>query len=307
MTKFQRRLLAPLLLVLSMALTMSAQAVEQRTDQFSSSTSRIVKGSFKNPESILHDKERDLYLVSNMNGLKHSTKDNSGFISLISPSGIILDEHWIAGGQNNVVLNKPTGMAIVGRTLWIADHDTLRSFDADTGHPLSNIPVPRAKCLNDVVAAKDGSIFVSDCGLDDEFNPTGSDAIWKIAPDGKLIMAYGGDVAIRPNGMSFDDEGNLYWASLTTTGEITSVTPSGIKSTIPVPTGMLDGIALDSEGNIYVSSWGANSVYLIRPSSEPMVVARVGVADLSIDRKRNLLLMPLLYENQLLITSLLNK
>ena len=83
---------------------------------------------FMTPESVLHDPDADVYLVSNIQGDPFE-KDDNGFISRVSPDGVVLELRWIDGAKENVDLDAPKGMAILGDELWVAD-DPLRAPDA---------------------------------------------------------------------------------------------------------------------------------------------------------------------------------
>lgn len=259
----------------------------------------IVKNILVNPESVFHDLKYDRYIVSNMNGTQHSLKDNKGFISLISPSGAILEARWIEGGKNGVELNKPTGMAVVGDALWVADYNTIRSFDLRSGKPLKDIVVEGAQCLNDLVADQEGNLYISDCGLDDTFSATYSDAIWKLSEDGQLEQTYSNTAINKPNGLAIDLQGRLNWVNLASKGELATVVSNTkvVRKTLPI--GMLDGLAVDKKGRFYISSWDKQQVLLFDNRSLRVIKGVSGVADLSIDYGRNRLLLPLLYKNEL--------
>ena len=64
------------------------------------------------PESVLHDRTADVYLVSNVNGAPVD-KDDNGFISRLSPHGSVVELKWIDGADEDVTLNAPKGMAWV--------------------------------------------------------------------------------------------------------------------------------------------------------------------------------------------------
>src|SRR5205823_1591551 len=65
------------------------------------------------PESVLHDAQADVYLVSNINGSPFA-KDDNGFISRLSPSGEVMELKWIDGSRRDVELNAPKGLALLG-------------------------------------------------------------------------------------------------------------------------------------------------------------------------------------------------
>src|SRR5690606_25123812 len=115
------------------------------------------------PESVIHDEAQDRYLVSNING-SPLEKDNNGFISELTPDGSVKNLRFIAGGQNKVTLNAPKGLLLVDGVLYVTDIDVVRRFDAQTGASKGDISVPGAHFLNDLAAAPDGRVFVSDSG-----------------------------------------------------------------------------------------------------------------------------------------------
>src|SRR5204863_310120 len=92
-------------------------------------TKLIVVEGFLTPESVLHDPAQDIYFVSNING-GPTTKDNNGFISRVRPDGAVENLKFIEGGHGGATLNAPKGLALRGDTLWVADIDMVRSFDA---------------------------------------------------------------------------------------------------------------------------------------------------------------------------------
>src|SRR5467141_412395 len=95
-------------------------------------TRALTVAGFSTPESVLHDSTQDIYFVSNING-SPTAKDNNGFISRVRPDGAIENLKFIEGGRAGVTLNAPKGMALRGDTLWLADIDAVRAFNAKTG------------------------------------------------------------------------------------------------------------------------------------------------------------------------------
>lgn len=166
---------------------------------------------FERPESVLHDKRNDVYLVSNIKGGPRDV-DNNGFISRVSPNGQILQLKWIAGGVNGVTLNAPKGSTISDGVLYVADIDNLRKFDARTGQPLGSIFFENATFLNDVTSDDEGNIFVTDIGFTTvpAFGPSGTDAIYKVSRKGKLsVIAQGNALLHHPNGIAVLPNGKL--------------------------------------------------------------------------------------------------
>ena len=92
------------------------------------------------PESIIHDDAADVYLVSNVNG-QPTALDGNGFISRLAPDGKVENLRWVEGGKNQVTLNAPKGIGIMGDAIYVSDIDTVRIFDRKTGAPEGEVKI----------------------------------------------------------------------------------------------------------------------------------------------------------------------
>lgn len=245
------------------------------------------------PASAVHDTKTDTYLLSNVNGSPFAA-DNNGFISKLNPDGRLVALQFIAGGQNQVALNAPKGMAIVDRSLYVVDLNTVRVFDVDTGASKDSIAVEEAQCLSDIAVAADGSLYVSDVGLKDGFQASGSDAIYRIDAQKKVERLAAGAYLGQPSGLSADAQG--VWVATLGSGEVFHLSKDHkVSGTLKPPTGKLVGLATLDDQSILVSSWECGCVY---KSSQGAPFTKVidnvaGAADVSYDSKRKRLLVPL--------------
>lgn len=255
---------------------------------------------FQIPESVFYDEANDRYLVSNING-KPLDADNNGYISVVSPEGKVVTEKWIAGGQNKATLNAPKGTAIAGGVLYVADIDTVRMFDAKSGAPKGQLKVPGATFLNDVSAGPDGRVFVSDSGLNADFGPTGTDAIYGI-DKGKLKTVAKDASLGKPNGLLAAKDS--VWAVTFGTGELYRLDTKTLdgKATkldvVKLPKGQLDGIVMNGD-QLFISSWEAAGIYKGKIAG-PFEMAFSGLkepADIGLDKKRARILVPHFHEN----------
>lgn len=261
----------------------------------------IVKDvGFETPESVLYDADADLYLVSNING-KPTEADDNGFISKLGPDGKIVELKWIDGTKENVKLDAPKGSAISNGILWVADITTVRKFDAKTGEPKGEVKLEGATFVNDVAAGADGTIYVTDTGVDASFKPTGPGAVWAIKDDKATKLSEDKDLG-NPNGVVVY-EGTV-WINTLISGATMSIgtdgKPSGAQK---APTGMLDGMIALPGGEIYVSSWEGKTVYKKSGSAE-WTDLKLGIeapADFGYDTKRKALLVPHFMGNQVSI------
>lgn len=261
---------------------------------------------FETPESVVYDKKRDVYLVSNVNGAPHA-QDKNGFISKIipGPNGQYeVVSKFIDGSEKGSELNAPKGLAIVADTLYVADIDRVRLFDATTGHYQSEIKLPGSTFVNDIAGGKDGVVYVSDTGLDESFASTGSDAIWVIR-DGKAKKLIANKKLGGPNGLIAGDGG--VWVVTFGSGEMYWVSDEGkLSERTKISEGKNDGIVHLDDGHLVVSTWASSSVISAKPGGkfQTLVSGVDAPADIGLDCTRGRLLIPLFKKNEVVIHTL---
>ena len=264
---------------------------------------RSISG-FSAPESALYDARADQYFVSNINGDAFAA-DHNGFISRVSPDGTITALRFIDGASDG--LSAPKGMALVGRELYVADIDRVRVYDADSGAVLGVVEVAGASFLNDLDAAPDGTVYVTDTGIRSDgaqgMAPTGNDGIYALKKGTGAKRIAGGDLG-RPNGIVWND-GKLEVVTLGS-GEWLTVSLSGrIEHRTKLPQGMLDGLVKLDPDDFLASSWDAPAVYRLRAGAPAKVVfSSKSPADIAYDSRRQRLLVPVLLEDRLVFASL---
>lgn len=256
---------------------------------------------FQTPESVLYDAAADVYLVSNING-SPLEKDDNGFVSRVSPDGTVPALRWIDGAAPDVTLHAPKGMGIKDDTLFVADIDVVRAFHRGTGAPLGAREIAGATFLNDIAIGADGSVYLTDSGLKagpEGFAPSGTDAVYRIDPTGRLVTMARDTTLGRPNGILADSigvlvvsfgSGEVYHLNRLTGERVAVGTP---------PAGSLDGVVWLPDGSILVSSWEGRAVYRLTITGS-WVVAVDSVeapADIAYDRQRERVLIPLFTGN----------
>lgn len=256
---------------------------------------------FQTPESVKWDSAQDVYFVSNINGAPNA-KDGNGFISVLGPAGMLRDSQFVKG------LNAPKGMALVGDTLWVADIDVVRGFNARTRAPVATIAVPGAVFLNDVAAAPDGSLYITDTAI--RFGAkgaehVGTDQIFRIAPDHKVSVALKSDALLRPNGITWDAANQRFVVVPFGGGSLLAWKPGDAAlTTIGTGPGMFDGVEI-AHGAIWVSSWADSSVYRYQNGQGTNLIKAVpSPADIGYDAKRNRILIPVFTQNRVEIWQL---
>ncbi|MFH1810280.1 MAG: hypothetical protein ABIJ09_16160 [Pseudomonadota bacterium] len=258
------------------------------------------------PESILHDTERDLYLVSNINGSPLAADDN-GFISTIAPDGKVVALKWIDGARDDVQLDAPKGMALTGGLLYVADITQVRRFDRQTGEQRASIPLPGARFVNDLAATSDGAVFASDSGLQagaEGLAPSGTGAIWKIVDGKPSVLVKSADLG-RPNGLAAV-EGGLVVVTFGS-GAMYRLDTTGRRTDLPaLPTGGLDGVVSLPGGDLLVSSWQGETIYRVNSAGSATILADKlpAPADIGFDARRQRILIPMFQDNALILLPL---
>ncbi|HET8713298.1 MAG TPA: SMP-30/gluconolactonase/LRE family protein [Gemmatimonadales bacterium] len=262
---------------------------KQETATTSSTPTRTatIEG-FQTPESVLWDSTLDVYFVSNING-NPTAKDGDGFISVVDPAGTIRDTVFIRG------LNAPKGMTVVGDTLWVADIDVIRGYNARTEAPVATVPIRGAVFLNDIVAAPDGSLYITDTAIRFGANGpehVGRDRIFRIAPDRKVSVALESDSLGRPNGITYDRANDRFIVVPFGAGKLFAWKPNQPPTALNEGPGQFDGVEV--VGNvIWVSTWADSAVYRYADGQGTNAIKGVpSPADIGYDARRHRILIP---------------
>ncbi len=266
-------------------------------------TKALTVAGFSTPESVLHDSTQDIYFVSNING-SATAKDNNGFISRLRPDGAIENLKFIEGGRGGVTLNAPKGLAVFGDTLWVADIDVARAFDARSGAPLDSVKLDSAVFLNDIAIAPTGAIYITDTGIrfDDVGNVLhpGPDRVFRIGPDRKVTVAVRSDSLGWPNGITVDAPGRRFIIVAFGAAKTVLSWKPGDRAphAIAKGPGQFDGVEV-AGSRILVSSWVDSTVSAYETGQEVKVITGVPTpADMGYDAKRNRVLIPIFGGNR---------
>ncbi|HTL69688.1 MAG TPA: hypothetical protein VL404_00195 [Candidatus Eisenbacteria bacterium] len=246
--------------------------------------------NFDSPESVAIDYDDDSYYVSNVNG-GLSEKDGNGYISRINSTGSLVIQRYIGGNKDEMLLNAPKGLAIVGPLLYVADIDTVKAFDKRTRKPAAIIDLSpfSVRFLNDLVADRFGNLYVSD---------TMTNRIFRIDPsDGYKVRVYvEGPILSSPNGLLINPKTRNLMIATWESGQLLEVDSNGKVHVLKRGLSQLDGIDYDPQGNIYLSSYGKGEIYRIafygRGALATYVNGLMTPADISYDRHKNELLIP---------------
>ncbi|MGQ0659124.1 MAG: SMP-30/gluconolactonase/LRE family protein [Chromatiales bacterium] len=248
------------------------------------------EAAFRNPESALYDRARDILYVSNVDG-EATAKDGRGFISRLGLDGKTASLEWVAG------LNGPKGMALANDRLYVADIDELVEIDPDAGRIVDRYPAPGAQFLNDVAADAAGNVYVSDMVTNKIHRLSGGVLEEWMAgpqlenPNGLTVVGsqlYVGSWGVMTNGFETKVPGRIKVVSLADQ----SMTDFGG----PTPIGNVDGIEMLENGSMLATDWMAGGLMAVSPNGEVKNLLDLdqGSADLAYIPGRALVIIPMM-------------
>jgi len=242
------------------------------------------KKSFKIPESVLYDADRNVIYVANING-EPSEKDGNGFISRLGLDGEIVDLKWVTG------LNAPKGMGIYKGKLYVADIDRVVEIDIEKGKIVNEYTSPKAQFLNDVSVHSTGTVYISDNWINTIFRLQG-DRLESWFHSGQLNL---------PNGLWAEEDRLLIGMD----NAIMKVEYKNKNETRFIEeTGFIDGLVATGDGGYLISDF-LGAVYLVRPGEKRIKLSdtskeEIMAADIDFIIDKRLLMVPTFYDNRVM-------
>lgn len=242
-------------------------------------------GGLDGPEAVRYDPDQDVYFISNFTG-GGSNRDSTGFITKASPDGTVDSLRFMIGTEE-YPLHAPRGMYITGDTLWAADIDGVHGFNRKTSEQVSFVDFKNFEpgFLNDIVQGSDGNLYVTD---------TGKSAVFRIENGEPSIFKDSLDAA--PNGITLNPEtGNLVLAPWGGARTFPAFSTNGSEPSIYAEAkggGNFDGIEF-VDGRLLAASQQDSSLHSLSDGQDQILIFTPGrPADIGIDTKRNLILVP---------------
>ena len=279
-----------------------------------------VYGAIYSAESCSYDPTRGVIVVPNR-GVGQNVQTNNAWISFINHDGSVHTARWVGiqnpGDQRTtmttpLVLNEPLGSDIEGGILYLADRDggtgpndpavsVIRKFNMQTGMPAGEIKIAKSTGFNDIEVASDGTIYATQTGAGGQ-NPDASTwQVWKIAPNGTASIFVQGAPLRQPNGIAFDEKGNIVVVNIGT-ADVQTFSPDGklVKTETAAQPGN-DGLVVMKNGTKYVSSVVQGGVSRIRPGRPAELIAQniPNPASMCYDEGANQLVIPMNANNGL--------
>jgi sugar lactone lactonase YvrE len=232
---------------------------------------------FNGPESVTYDSLNGRYLISNV---------LTGDIVQISDAG---DTTFFDRS-----LTRTLGMTIVDSILYVADISGLVTFNLTTDLKIVTTPIAGMYELNDLTADTSGYLYITDVGAGKIFRVRISDH-----SDTTIVSGI-----TKPNGILFDAQNNrVLFCQFAPNAPIKEIDLDDFSVTTVLSTSFanFDGLAIDGDGYIYVSSWGTNAVYRYDNAfslpAELVSSDNNGPADIFYNQQNNILAIPNYYSN----------
>ena len=205
---------------------------------------------FRMPESAAYDPARDSVYVSIYDATTPSQGQGRQSIVRISLEGKTVEPAWVAG------LNNPTGLAVHKDRLYAVERAALAEIDIPSGKIVARHALPAPVFPNDAaVDPASGHVFISDSGKNTIYRFDGA----KVEP-----WLTGADI-LQPNGLLV--HGGLLLVGTTGDGSLKTIdiATRTVSLLARLGTGIVDGIALDGDGN-YLVSHNQGRLFRVMPS-----------------------------------------
>lgn len=157
--------------------------------------------------------------------------------------------------------NMANGLAVDGNNMLVAAEHGSRSVSRNGGAIATMFEGKRLNSPNDVVVAADGTIYFTDppYGINNTTGEIGFNGVFRLAPDGALTAERRGAKTERPNGIGLSPSGRTLYVADTSDGAVYQFPIQadgalGERAVFAQTAGGADGLAIDTGGNLFVTS-----------------------------------------------------
>ncbi len=245
------------------------------------------------PECVAFDAPRNRYLVSCY---------TNGNIIQIDSNGV---QSYFLTGFGHVLSN-----TIRGNIFYFSTVTSIRGYDISVTPPqqVMNLYIPGSKQLDGMVTDTSGNLYIADY----DYQGT-NDKIFKINLSTQSFSTFvpPGQGLGSPQDIEFDPENNRLIVANWFNGspiQAVSLSDSTVTNLVQSSIGNFDGIARDTSGNYYFTSWGTNKVHKYDKNfiNTPVEIASGfnGPANISYNPKGNLLVVPNFNTNSVIYINL---
>lgn len=233
----------------------------------------LTYSQYSSPESVTYDSVSSRYFVSNTSSRIISQRDLQGNVSDFVNVGSSIH-----------------GVTVHGGRVYVCNGTRVRGYDLSNASEVFNVQIAGSSFLNDLAIDASGMIYVSDFT---------ARRIYKVNSANQDYWTYVASTTNTPNGVYVDAPRNRLlvccWGSSAPIRAV-SFADSSITTLVTTPYSNLDGITLDRSDNVYVSTWGIQSVvkYDINFSQAPVIVTGglSNPADIFVNKSKDTLAIP---------------
>lgn len=212
----------------------------------------VAAQTYSGPESVEYDYANNRWLIANTTSHQVIARNSAGALSV-----------FVSG-----LVSGPYGIEIVGDTLFCCSGSSIKGYLLSNGSPVFNLNVG-ATFLNGITHDDLGNLIATDFS---------AKKIYKVNIGNATATVIASNLTQSPNGIIFDAPNNrcvfVNWGNA---APIKAIDLSNNAVTILTNTNLsnCDGIALDNQGNFYVSAWGTQTINKFNGSftGSPITVA----------------------------------
>ncbi len=203
------------------------------------------------PESAAYDPVRRAIYVSNFDPYNRSGGAGRQHLSKFTTDGKLVALEWVKG------LNNPTGLAVHGDRLYVAEGRQVAEIDIPQAKILNRHPAPGALALNDVAVAANGDVFVSDFRKNVVFRLAGGQfEEWLSTPE-----------VTAPNGLTVHGDKLIVAANGDRCLKAVDLGTKAVNVIATLHLGIIDGIEVGRRGR-YLVSYNDGQLLRVTPEGE---------------------------------------
>ncbi len=255
------------------------------------------------PEAAYWHAESRTWLVSNLGGGLSLARDGNGWLARYDDQGRLLDARWVEG------MDAPTGIAAVGNLVYVADRSGVHEIDVNQAKILRTIEISGSKFLNDIAAAPNGDLFVSDFE---------ANRIYRLNRDRKPEIWLESERLENPNGLIVDGDDLVIatWGPMTDPKTFAvkhpgTILKANLKSRKLAPLGKGDPIAsfdgiVKVGGDYFCTDWPNGRLLRISKTGavQAILTGFYQLADLGYNPTHKTIAMPVMSDNRLIFLRL---
>lgn len=236
------------------------------------------------PESVIYDKNNDVFYVSCMGTSPTASHDGDGYIAKVGPNGKIIKNRWVTG------IDEPTGLALVGDILYVANLDQLVSINTKTAEIIEIQNIENTTFLNDVASKPNGDVLIAESDLDALFIKSGDE----------ISLLFQDDELGGLNGIFCGEDRTLLTGS--GSGKLYSLENDTLTVLADSMNGA-DGVEKYYDG-YFISSWKGHLFYLDKNGKKTKILDteadKLNAADIDVIEDQNLIIVPTFFANKLM-------